>query len=50
MTAICVFCASSERIAQQKRKEALDAQEELYDTLYTTEMNLLQAAWEAAPR
>jgi serine/threonine protein kinase/WD40 repeat protein len=37
----------SEQVAQQKRKEALDAQEELYQTLYTAEMNQLQAAWEA---
>jgi eukaryotic-like serine/threonine-protein kinase len=38
---------SSEAVAQQKRQEALAAQEELRDTLYSAEMNLIQAAWES---
>jgi WD40 repeat protein len=38
---------ASEAVAQQKRQEALVAQEQLRRTLYAAEMNLVQAAWEA---
>jgi serine/threonine protein kinase/WD40 repeat protein len=38
---------ANEAIANQKRQEALTAQEELRETLYAAEMNLVQAAWEA---
>jgi serine/threonine protein kinase len=38
---------ASEVVAQQKRQEAIDTQDELRDTLYAAHMNLIPPAWEA---